>query len=288
MRCYVGRVSASGSPGTVQENPEPLPEAASMTPAEDSSSRSRGLTDHALRLVTREATRLPLFALSAGLQVWQHTRGLREMMLRHGGEALQIAAHTPIGRVLPQQALDDGAEDEAERIASQARQARQGRLTPVADPPSAGVKATEAAAEAAAKPATHEVSEAAREVGAPGAVTEEVEAVTAQLDVEEPESREALPIPDFDNVSLGSLRGRLRSLSLQQLVVLREWEQAHAHRLPVITLLDNRIAKVSAQESTTNGSGSTVYPTETATQTGSRAADQAESAAEDEGGTLRV
>src|SRR3954465_12989960 len=203
-----------------------------MTPAEDSSSRSRGLTDHALRLVTREATRLPLFALSAGLQVWQHTRGLREMVLRHGGEALQIAAHTPIGRFLPQQVLDDGAEDEAERIASQARQARQGRLTPVADPPSAGVKATEATAEAAAKPATHEGPEAAREAGAPGAVTEEGGAVPAQLDVEEPESREALPIPDFDNVSLGSLRGRLRSLSPQPPPRPRGWGETHTHPPP--------------------------------------------------------
>src|SRR6059058_2581848 len=113
-----------------------------MTPAEDSSSRSRGLTDHAVRLVTREATRLPLFALSAGLQVWQRTSGLRAIVLRHGGEALQIAAHTPIGRFLPQQVLDDGAEDEAERIASQAREARQARLTSVAEPPRAAVKAT--------------------------------------------------------------------------------------------------------------------------------------------------
>jgi hypothetical protein len=272
-----------------------------MTPAEDSSSRSRGLTDHALRLVTREATRLPLFALSAGLQVWQRTQGLREIVLRHGGEALQIAAHTPIGRFLPQQVLDDGADDEAERIATQARQAR---LTPVVDPPRPA-QATKAAASKAApnkatagkatagkatpsKPAADEVPEAAREMGAPGAVTDEVDAVTAKLDVPEPESRDDLPIPDFDNVSLGSLRGRLRSLSLEQLVVLREWEQAHAHRLPVITLLDNRIAKVSAQETATNGSGSTVYPSESATRTGDRAADRAESAAEDEGGTLRI
>src|SRR3954452_15252832 len=109
-----------------------------MTPAEDSSSRSRGLTDHALRLVTREATRLPLFALSTGLQVWERTKGLREMVLRHGGEALQIAAHTPIGRFLPQQVLDDGADDEAVRTAPQARKAR---LTPVATPPSAAARA---------------------------------------------------------------------------------------------------------------------------------------------------
>jgi hypothetical protein len=246
-----------------------------MTPADNSSSRNGGLTDQAVRLVTREATRLPLFALSVGLQAWQRTRTLREMALRHGNEALQIAAHTPLGRFLPQPILDDGAEDEAERIASQARQAR---LVPVAGPPTAAE--TEPAAKPAAvkTPATRpaapkteantdakntEVSEAAREAGAPGAVTDEVEAVAAKLDVDEPESREDLPIPDFDNVSLGSLRGRLRSLSLEQLVVLREWEQAHAHRLPVITLLDNRIAKVSAEQATTNGSGST-YPADPA------------------------
>jgi hypothetical protein len=251
-----------------------------MTPADNSSSRNGGLTDQAVRLVTREATRLPLFALSVGLQAWQRSRGLREMALRHGAEALQIAAHTPLGRFLPQPVLDDGADDEAERIVTQARQAR---LVSV-DNAKPAEKTTPAAKPTAKKP---EVPEAAREMGAPGAVTEEVEAVTAKLDVDEPESREDLPIPDFDNVSLGSLRGRLRSLSLEQLVVLREWEQAHAHRLPVITLLDNRIAKVSAEQTTTNGSGST-YPTERAAATGGRAADRAESAAEDEGGTLRV
>jgi hypothetical protein len=258
-----------------------------MTPADPSRSRNRGLTDQAFRLVTREATRLPLFALSAGLQAWQRSKGLREMVLRHGGEALQVAAHTPIGRFLPQPFLDDGADDEAELIASQARQAR---LVPVVDPatkPAAKAAKAAEAATAKAAPAKPAVPAAAREAGAPGAVTDQVDAVAARLGVDEPDARESLPIPDFDNVSLGSLRGRLRSLSLEQLVVLREWEQAHAHRLPVITLLDNRIAKVSAEQTTTNGSGST-YPSESATRAGARAADAAESAAGDEGGTLRI
>jgi hypothetical protein len=264
-----------------------------MTPADDRSTHSRGLADHALRLLSREATRLPLFALSAGLQAWQRTQQLRDRVLRHGGEALQIAAHTPLGRFLPTPMLDDGAEREAERIASDARQAR---LVPVADPPepaprpaahkpAAKKSATKAATKTAAKKAA--VPAAAREVGAPGAVTDKVEQVAATLDVDEPETRDELPIPDFDNISLGSLRGRLRSLSLEQLVVLREWEQAHAHRLPVLTLLDNRIAKISAQEQPANGSA-TAYPAESAPATGADAADQAEAAAEDEGGTLRV
>ncbi|MBV9291048.1 MAG: hypothetical protein JO222_01265 [Frankiales bacterium] len=105
---------------------------------------------------------------------------------------------------------------------------------------------------------------AAVEAGAPGANTEQVEQITAQLSIDEPSSRDDLPIPDFDNISLGSLRARLRSLTLEDLVTLREWEQAHAHRLPVVTLLDNRIAKVSAEQQTAAGNG-TAYPSESTT-----------------------
>jgi hypothetical protein len=53
-----------------------------------------------------------------------------------------------------------------------------------------------------------------------------------------------LPLPDFDHQTVPQLRGRLRSLSLAELVQLRDYEQAHAARLPVLTLLDNRIAKL--------------------------------------------
>ena len=42
------------------------------------------------------------------------------------------------------------------------------------------------------------------------------------------------------------LRGRLRTLGLAELVQLRDYEQAHAARVPVLTLLDNRIAKLLA------------------------------------------
>lgn len=56
-----------------------------------------------------------------------------------------------------------------------------------------------------------------------------------------------LPLPDFDHQTVPQLRGRLRTLGLPELVQLRDYEQAHGHRLPVLTLLDNRIAKLLAE-----------------------------------------
>ena len=84
-------------------------------------------------------------------------------------------------------------------------------------------------------------------------VIEQVEKIAAnvmdKLDGDEYE----LPLPDYDGMTLGALRGRLRSLDMQQLVVLRDYEKSRAHRLPVITMLDNRIAKLSSGESAPTG-----------------------------------
>lgn len=275
-----------------------------MTPGETrDSARQDGLMAGAVRLLVREASRGPLVAITLGLQAWERSRGLREAVLRHGDEVLQIAAHTPLGRFLPQPQIDDDAESEGLRIAADAREttikvatppepkprrpARQGAARP------AGAAQTSRATTVDSAPATSAQQTAeAREAGAPGTMTVEVEKVTEQLSIAEPTSREELPIPDFDNVSLASLRARLRSLSLEQLVTLREWEQAHAHRLPVVTLLDNRIAKLAADR-TAGGSpsyanGSQHASAEEATERGREAGRQAEQAAEDEGGTLRV
>lgn len=243
--------------------------------------------------LTRQASRLPLTALSWGLAAWERSAGLRDFARRRGNEAVQIVAHTPLGRLLPKLVLDDGADEEAARITAAVRTetpAAGATPKPVRKPaPRSGSTATPRPSGSAAtsrpsgptatpRPSTQSgpstpsgstaqprpttapaeptgATEAAREVGAPGAVAAEVEQVVDQLAIPEPESRDDLPIPDFDNISLGSLRSRLRNLSVEQLVILREWEQAHAHRLPVLTALDNRIAKVSAE----------AYPDATAT-----------------------
>ena len=59
-------------------------------------------------------------------------------------------------------------------------------------------------------------------------------------------AHEDLPLPDYDHLTLGSLRGRMRSLDLPQLVAIRGYEKAHADRLPILTMLDNRIAKLAS------------------------------------------
>lgn len=76
----------------------------------------------------------------------------------------------------------------------------------------------------------------------PDDVQDEVAQLTAGADLRHDE----LPLPDFDHQTVPQLRGRLRSLGLAELVQLRDYEQAHAARLPVLTLLDNRIAKLLA------------------------------------------
>lgn len=72
-----------------------------------------------------------------------------------------------------------------------------------------------------------------------------------------------LPLPDFDHQTVPQLRGRLRTLALPELVQLRDYEQAHARRLPVLTLLDNRIATLSetAAAEAEAAASSTVPPT---------------------------
>lgn len=76
-------------------------------------------------------------------------------------------------------------------------------------------------------------------------VVETVEQVVAAVSAPAVTSHDELPLPDYDHMTLGSLRGRLRSLSVPELVQIRDYEKAHAHRPPVVTLLDNRIAKLA-------------------------------------------
>ena len=58
-------------------------------------------------------------------------------------------------------------------------------------------------------------------------------------------NHDELPLADFDHLTLGELRARIRRLGVGELVQLREYEHAHADRLPVIKAFDNRLASLA-------------------------------------------
>jgi hypothetical protein len=56
---------------------------------------------------------------------------------------------------------------------------------------------------------------------------------------------EAPPLPGYDDLSLPSLRARMRVLDAATLRALLAYEKAHAHRDDVITMFERRLAKIT-------------------------------------------
>ena len=56
-------------------------------------------------------------------------------------------------------------------------------------------------------------------------------------------------LPGYETMTIAQLRGKLRSLSVEQVNELLEWEHAHGDRPPFVTMLSNRIATLNAQQS---------------------------------------
>jgi hypothetical protein len=55
-----------------------------------------------------------------------------------------------------------------------------------------------------------------------------------------------LPLPDYDQLGLGDLRHRVRSLAESQLCTLIEHERAHGQRAPVLQILDARLQELQS------------------------------------------
>jgi hypothetical protein len=66
---------------------------------------------------------------------------------------------------------------------------------------------------------------------------------------EGPAGPDAAPLPNYDALTVASLRARLRNLSIDQVRALIGYEQAHANRAEVIAMFERRVAKLEAPES---------------------------------------
>ncbi len=58
----------------------------------------------------------------------------------------------------------------------------------------------------------------------------------------------APPVPGWDELTLGSIRARLRRLSADDLTALHSYEEAHGARPDVLSMLENRLAKVRSTQ----------------------------------------
>jgi len=58
----------------------------------------------------------------------------------------------------------------------------------------------------------------------------------------------ALPVPNYDELTVASLRARLRNLDSSQVRALLDYEKAHADRAAVVTMFERRVAKLESGE----------------------------------------
>jgi hypothetical protein len=59
-------------------------------------------------------------------------------------------------------------------------------------------------------------------------------------------SAASLPVPDYDDATLASVRARLRTLTAAQVSQLRDYEAEHAARPDFLKMYENRIAKLTS------------------------------------------
>ncbi|MDX6341605.1 MAG: hypothetical protein QOH87_1743 [Trebonia sp.] len=75
--------------------------------------------------------------------------------------------------------------------------------------------------------------------------TPEPEPATEPESATEPDTASALPLANYDELSVASLRARLRNLSNDDLNQLMTYERAHQDRPEVIKMFQNRLTKMT-------------------------------------------
>jgi hypothetical protein len=72
--------------------------------------------------------------------------------------------------------------------------------------------------------------------------------------------KQALPMPDFDHLPLATLQHRIRSLDLDQLQRVADYERAHGNRAPVLTVVDARLRELRGGAEPSGGAPDAATP----------------------------
>lgn len=164
-----------------------------------------------------------------------------------------------LGRILNR--TEKPQADEAETAASATAPEAPDTAAPEAaapEKPEPETAATEATAPEASASDTAEPEATEPEANAPTADAPEADASGKTVPEATPEAAESasepaapeappeLPLPNYDELTIQSVRARLRNLSVPQLRQLIEHEKANAARADFITAFERRIAKVES------------------------------------------
>jgi hypothetical protein len=104
----------------------------------------------------------------------------------------------------------------------------------------AAAEAAESAGEAAPKPPKRQSARNFDKTGNVRVLGDEADSPVAS-------AAGAAPLPNYDELSVASLRARLRNLDVAQVRQCAEYERAHAARAEVLTMFERRIAKLEAE-----------------------------------------
>jgi outer membrane biosynthesis protein TonB len=115
-----------------------------------------------------------------------------------------------------------------------------------AEPAQAKPAMQQEAEPAAAKPAMQQEAEPAPAKPAPAETAPAKPAMQQEAEPAPPATSagEALPVPNYDQLSVASLRARLRVLDAGQVQTLLDYENAHERRPAVISLFERRLIKL--------------------------------------------
>jgi hypothetical protein len=84
-------------------------------------------------------------------------------------------------------------------------------------------------------------------------------------------AHDELPLPDYDHLPLGGLTSRIRTLDAAGVRTVLEYERAHGDRLPVVTVLEQRLTSLREGAEPSGGDPAAATPeVEHAPQAGSK------------------
>ena len=72
--------------------------------------------------------------------------------------------------------------------------------------------------------------------------------------------RDDLPLPDYNQLQVGSLTSRIRTLGADDLQTLITYEKAHAKRVQVMAVMENRLTSLKAGAQPSGGDPNAATP----------------------------